>query len=1151
MEEETKKLDESKITKVLTGIPEQYHKTTFEARRTALDYMRSSNRRELLNQIENWLDEVNVETDNIVDVYFQGFNKSIHNYSRILEFMGSSHSNAIHMSKEVEEINKLIHFNNTGIDKLWRRNLEYYYMVEILEKMEELKKVPELLDSYIHGNHYVHAANILVNSLDALNERDLINVNALTDLRQMLTERKESFKDMLVEKLNDHIYLKTPQSLKAFENDEDTLQSNFKKLLLSNKQNNDTSLSNKPSITTPTKPTNHLNPKNAEKAEKEAALQYNLERLNHLNQPQVLKLEEISKSSNSKEDLNINPETDGKLFMTLLVEALNVLDYLQPAVGLILGRISIELKSIISTSSSNVTNVYHSEGRVIPKMPGESTSSSPSHSIISTSPNNKNNGGMSSPMNGSSNSISYSNSNSDESYLAIFGFLTDTLNRNDVLASQYFNIPLVDLLKMIFTKVNMVFKNHLQLSKIFNEAIRKSELKIISNKFNESDDEDENKKNKEHNDNELLSDGEEMTPKQNQSTPSKHSKQSESINLLEIYDASLVWEIIQKEVREMLRIHLQDTSSLLLSINTNTNINNDNNAKTTQRLFSFTNSIVTDNWNGSTSPMISPISENGQSAAVGITIFKASQYNVTPVYPMIVKFTDHLDKILKERNKKQITITNTSNNPFAGSKKGLLRLYIDDFVHRNFLQHIKNDYRERITASIEGTEAFKTIVKHKFEFKLKETKPILKGTAQIFQFIIELFSDIAAMSHYVMEFGAIIQTSLLTYYEKCLNKFEQEIEPTLTGQLMKTDLFKYLITSLAVSSKKTEVAKFQDSREEEYEFKIESELFQNPEKPVRSNQLILSYEKLQLFANISYSLNWLAEKLSQLLIVQDAQQEKQQILQQQQQQQQQQQNQTDIYGSYSDKQKNSNNSNNLLKTPKSKGSGSSSSSSSNAFATGSSFGFNSYHQLTSEAIDALKTMEDSIKDIIDRFKELSRRCLIALRIEYRIHCFYFLEGFKRTQYVCEEERTDPDSFIVELNRDLMKNEESMSGSLPSDKCNFLFSGIAKLIGKLLIARLSHIRSINGNGIAKLCKNVFTLQQNLSNIIVKREIFFDRVRQFYQALSVEEDLLNYLLEKLNQPFFSLEEGKIIIDFLTNTKIISPNSLLTIEHKFKNM
>ncbi|KYR01483.1 exocyst complex subunit 4 [Tieghemostelium lacteum] len=1132
-DDQPKRLDEERISRILSNIPEQYHKPSFQARKTALDYMRSSDRKNLLTQIENWVDDINGVTDQIVEVYFQGFNKSIHNYSRILEFMGDSHSNALSMGKEVEEINKLIFFNNLGIERLWRRNLEQYYMIQILEKMEELKLVPDLLNRYIDGNHFVHSSNLLVNSLNALSEKELINVNALKDLRQSLTEKKEEFKDIIIDKLNDHIYLKTEQSVKMSEDEEniDDFNSNLKKLVDDNHNisANSSSLSS-PTISNSKSSSPFINGQSTTSTTT-SLKSPNVQSLNNNNNKNVgsgvgktknknhelLKLEEISKQSIGIEDLNLNPETNGRLFMNLLVESLNVLEYLHPAVGLILGKISIELKSIIQSCSSTVTQLYLSEGRKVARIPGEST------------PLGSSSNGISQPGSGNSNSggggggVSYHSAYDDQMSINI---LSDNFNRNDLLTNNgNNNIPLVDLLSLIFKKVTKVFKNHLFLSKIFNEAIDQAESRERSNQFDFK-----STAELEMEEDQVGTDGLPLIK-----SP-KLSKKSDTHQVVDIYSDYLVWEIIQKELREMLRVHLHDTSSLLLSTSSNVNnLSGDNHSSTTKsntKLFSFSNSIVTDSWNGSTSPILtsSPSNLGGGGAGSGISplststginsggavgIFKASQYNVTSVYPQIIQFTDQIDAILEEKKAKEQKLHPGSPQLNSTGSK-ILRLYIDDFVHLNFLQHIKNDYKERITQSVEATDAFKPLERYKLVFKLRETKPILNSALQIFQFVSELFQDIVAMPQYVVEFGAIIQNCLLRYYEKCRSKFYQELEPTLTNQLLNTDLFKYLITALdRVERKQEPPIKFQDSREEEFEYKLQAELFQNHEKPVQKSQLILDIEKLTMIANINHSLEWLADKVSQLFL----------------------QNDLDHHHSTPTKTQN-------LKTP------------SKNIGGGSGVGKNTpklpsqkHNLLSPETIEALSDL--NLSGVVKDYKDLARRCLLSLRVEYRIHCFYFLEGFKKASYLCDEERADQDTFIVELNKDLSKNEETMSIYLTADKCQFLFGGIAKLIGKLLIAKLVHIKQINTNGVSKLCKNVFTLQQNLSNIIVKREIFFDRVRQFYQSLLVEDEFLNYIVEKLAQPYFSLEEGKIILDFLITTKRISANALQTVEAKYKTM
>ncbi|GAM18489.1 hypothetical protein SAMD00019534_016640, partial [Acytostelium subglobosum LB1] len=1047
-------LNEEKITRVLNKIPDNYHKTDFAARRVALDYMRSTNRKDLLDQVEKWLDDLNEVTDDVVDVYFQGFNKSIHNYSRILQFMGDSHTNALSMSKEVDEVTKLVHFNNTNIERMWRRNLEYYYMIQILEKMEELKRVPGLLDQYLKDNHFVHASNLIVNSLQSLSEKDLVNVQALSELRHSLNERKEMFNELIIDRLSNHVYMRSLQTDQDDE-DEDDFASILKKA--TKKPSSMAHSASSSSVNGTNNITGNNNNTTSLKTIKSSASRE--EQAD--NQP--LQLELISKASNSLEDLSINPETNGKLFMNLLIESLNVLGEIDSAVGLILGKISIEMKTIISSCSSTVTQTYQYEGKTIAKVPGESNSG-----------------------------------DLNEQSLML---LSDTFTRNTLLSNNTLNIPLVDLMNAIFKKVLSVFKNHMTLSIIVNDSIKKREAKRRRERVTDfSDDRD----------------GDHLSRSMEESSEdgSLHGSGRRDVPNANVdsgpYSLSLVWEIMQKEIREMLRIHLQDTSSLFLRSSQSATATADQGRTTSVRLFSFSNSIVTDTWNGAAgSPPLSsqnglmstPLNNSGGiSQSVGI--FKASQYNVTPIYPLITQFTDHIDSLLSNESPEERNLYSSSEGQ---QHRGLLRLYIDDFVHRNFLEHIKSDYKRRVASAIEGTDAFKPLERSRFVYRLRETKPVLNGTLQIFQFITELFSDIVAMSHYAEEFGAIIQNTLLQYYLKCLSKFNHEVEPTITGALLNTDLFKHLLNTL--DSKKQESADFRDTKEEEFEYKLEADLFAVPDKPVIKNQLILDVQKLTMIANLYHSLEWLAQRVTSLFSV------------------------TSGAGT--------SNTTSVPETP-SKG------------LPKTAVKHQPPKNLLSPALtEILKSMDVSIKDITSRFRELAKQCLISLRIEYRIHCFYFLEGFKKTSYMCDEERTDPDSFIVELNKDLSTNEETMSNYLTSDKCHFLFGGIAKLIGKLLISKLVHIKQINNNGVAKLCKNVYTLQQNLTNIIVKREIFFDRIRQFYQSLANEDELLHYLLEKMSLPYFSAEEGRIILEFLGSTKRVSSNVLQTLDAKYRNM
>ena len=53
---------------------------------------------------------------------------------------------------------------------------------------------------------------------------------------------------------------------------------------------------------------------------------------------------------------------------------------------------------------------------------------------------------------------------------------------------------------------------------------------------------------------------------------------------------------------------------------------------------------------------------------------------------------------------------------------------------------------------------------------------------------------------------------------------------------------------------------------------------------------------------------------------------------------------------------------------------------------------------------------------------------------------------------------------------------------------------------------AHIRRINPNGIKKMCRNIFSVQQQLTNITMTRELALDRARQYYELLYLTPEVI---------------------------------------------
>ena len=70
---------------------------------------------------------------------------------------------------------------------------------------------------------------------------------------------------------------------------------------------------------------------------------------------------------------------------------------------------------------------------------------------------------------------------------------------------------------------------------------------------------------------------------------------------------------------------------------------------------------------------------------------------------------------------------------------------------------------------------------------------------------------------------------------------------------------------------------------------------------------------------------------------------------------------------------------------------------------------------------------------------------------------------------------------------------------------YIFEGLGPLIANIMMSSVTHIRRINENGIKKMCRNVFSVQQQLTNITMTRELALDQARQYYELLYLSPEV----------------------------------------------
>uniref|UniRef100_A0A8C5ES72 Exocyst complex component Sec8 n=1 Tax=Gouania willdenowi TaxID=441366 RepID=A0A8C5ES72_GOUWI len=158
----------------------------------------------------------------------------------------------------------------------------------------------------------------------------------------------------------------------------------------------------------------------------------------------------------------------------------------------------------------------------------------------------------------------------------------------------------------------------------------------------------------------------------------------------------------------------------------------------------------------------------------------------------------------------------------------------------------------------------------------------------------------------------------------------------------------------------------------------------------------------------------------------------------------------------------------------------------------------------------------TLSDLSTGFQDIADRCLLALHLEVRVHCFHYLIPLtKQGNYaiVANVESMDYDPLVVKLNKDISAIEEAMGAALQQHKFQYIFEGLGHLISCILINGAQYFKRISESGIKKMCRNIFVLQQNLTNITMSREADLDFARQYYEMLyNTADELLNLVVDQ---------------------------------------
>ncbi|KAF2768496.1 Sec8 exocyst complex component [Teratosphaeria nubilosa] len=241
----------------------------------------------------------------IVNEHHQGFNSSIGTFHKIQAAIHTSQHRVRSLRAGLMQSKQSLSTAKPEMRAFATTSQNYDQMLHILGQIEQLQRVPELLEAQISEKRFLGAVATLQEALALIRKPEMGDIGALSDLRVYLGNQEHSLTDILIEELHSHLYLKSPYCEERW------------------KAHSRRELSSTSVIT-----------------EEDRAMHTFLD---HYDGSQLM-----------HEDTARNPEADTFHYIQLLIESLNQLGKLDAAVDAVDHRMPVELFKVVERSHSEV-----------------------------------------------------------------------------------------------------------------------------------------------------------------------------------------------------------------------------------------------------------------------------------------------------------------------------------------------------------------------------------------------------------------------------------------------------------------------------------------------------------------------------------------------------------------------------------------------------------------------------------------------------------------------------------------------------------------------------------------------------------------------------------------------------------------------------
>lgn len=144
-----------------------------------------------------------------VDDHYESFATAITLHNSVLSSLTNVQTSVSSSRRKLRDSREALGSKRGDLVQLWHRQQSVKEALRLLQTVEQLKNVPDRLESLLSRKQFLTAVNLLSKALKAIDKPEIVDIGATTDLRTYLKSQEGHMLDILVEEIHNHLYLKS------------------------------------------------------------------------------------------------------------------------------------------------------------------------------------------------------------------------------------------------------------------------------------------------------------------------------------------------------------------------------------------------------------------------------------------------------------------------------------------------------------------------------------------------------------------------------------------------------------------------------------------------------------------------------------------------------------------------------------------------------------------------------------------------------------------------------------------------------------------------------------------------------------------------------------------------------------------------------